>query len=444
MSALARYFKDQGKTVCGYDKTETSLTKELLREGMEITFSDQVETIPALVKNQKEKVTVVYTPAIPKDSIQYNWFLNNGFEVLKRSVVLGNITANTYNISVAGTHGKTTTSCMVAHLFKTANIPFAAFLGGISTDLGSNYFNSGLLPDGRQITVTEADEFDRSFLTLTPDLAVITSMDADHLDIYGKDESVKESFRAFAKKLKPDGTLFHSFGLQELLPQEIYRKSYGLKAGTIHAEQIRFEKGYFLFDLWFEDDVYHNVKLSIPGWHNVVNALAAASIARKMGASEDAIRKGLSTFKGVKRRFEYIVNTLNVVYIDDYAHHPSELKAIISSVRKMYPEKKITGIFQPHLYSRTRDFCQGFAESLDLLDEALVMPIYPARELPIPGVNSEMILQQMKLGNKAICQRKHIISELDKRGIEVLLTLGAGDIDLEPEKIKNWINEKYQ
>jgi UDP-N-acetylmuramate--alanine ligase len=441
MSALARYFNQMGHLVFGYDKTPSELTDKLQSEGITITFEDAVSSLPQEIIEKKGDAQIVYTPAIPKDHVQYNWLLANGFMAKKRSVVLGEISTNTFNIAVAGTHGKTTTSCMIAHLLNTAGIPFSAFLGGVSADLGSNYFNSGKTKEGIQITVTEADEFDRSFLTLSPDISIITSTDADHLDIYGRAEEVKKSFYDFAHRLEKDGTLYHAFGLHDDLPKDINRISYGIDKGSIHAEQVRFENGKFLFDLYIDNTVFRYVNLAVPGWHNVENAVVAAAVAHQLGASEDDIKKGLSTFKGVKRRFEYIKNDEQGIFIDDYAHHPTELNAIISSVKRMYPDKKITGIFQPHLYSRTRDFVDGFAASLDLLDEAILMPIYPARELPIAGVESDMILEKMQNKHAIVCGREGLIARLSQSKVEVLLTLGAGDIDREIGKLKIWMNE---
>lgn len=441
MSALARYFNELGHPVFGYDKTPSELTQKLQSEGIYITFEDSVASLPPQIIENKDLTQVVYTPAIPKEHVQYNWLLANGFTAKKRSVVLGEISNNTFNIAVAGTHGKTTTSCMVAHLLNTAGIPFSAFLGGVSADLGSNYYNTGKTVKGIQITVTEADEFDRSFLTLSPDISIITSTDADHLDIYGKAEEVKKSFYDFAHRLEKDGTLYHAFGLHDDLPNDINRISYGIDKGTIHAEQVRFENGKFLFDLYIGNDVFRFVNLAVPGWHNVENAVAAAAVAHQLGATEEDIKKGLATFKGVKRRFEYIKNEEHGIFIDDYAHHPTELNAIISSVKRMYPNKKITGIFQPHLYSRTRDFAAGFAASLDLLDELLLMPIYPARELPIAGVESEMILEKMQNKQAIICGKDDLIARLSQSKVEVLLTLGAGDIDREIVKLKQWMDE---
>jgi UDP-N-acetylmuramate--alanine ligase len=442
MSALARYFNQIGHPVFGYDKTPSSLTDKLQSEGISITFQDELSTIPNEIKECRTTAQVVYTPAIPKDNLQFNWLINNGFVLKKRAVVLGEISSNTFNIAVAGTHGKTTTSCMVAHLLNTAGIPFSAFLGGVSADLGSNYFNSGKTKEGIQITITEADEFDRSFLTLSPDISIITSTDADHLDIYGKAEEVKKGFYDFANRLENNGMLYHAFGLHKDLPQNINRKSYGIDNGTIRAEQVRFENGKFLFDLYIDNDVFRYVSLAIPGWHNVENAIAAAAVAYQLGASEEAIKAGLASFKGVKRRFEYIKNDSEGVFIDDYAHHPTELNAIITSVKRMYPSKKITGIFQPHLYSRTRDFVDGFAASLDLLDTVILMPIYPARELPIDGVSSEMILARMHNKNVSICDKHNLIACLSQNKVDVLLTLGAGDIDREIGKLKIWMDEE--
>jgi UDP-N-acetylmuramate--alanine ligase len=441
MSALARYFNQMGHPVFGYDKTPSELTDKLQSEGVTITFEDAVASIPNEIIDNNGVAQIVYTPAIPKDHVQYNWLLANGFTAKKRSVVLGEISNNTFNIAVAGTHGKTTTSCMVAHLLRTAGIPFSAFLGGISADLGSNYFNTGKTAEGIQITVTEADEFDRSFLTLSPDISIITSTDADHLDVYGKAEDVKKSFYDFANRLEKEGVLYHAFGLHDDLPKEVNRISYGIDKGSIYAEQVRFENGKFLFDLYIGNDVFRYVNLAVPGWHNVENAVVASAVAHQLGATEEDIKKGLASFKGVKRRFEYIKNDEQGIFIDDYAHHPTELNAIISSVKRMYPDKKITGIFQPHLFSRTRDFVDGFAASLDLLDQVLLMPIYPARELAIEGVESEMILEKMQSKNASICSKEALIERLSESRVEVLLTLGAGDIDREIGKLKQWMDE---
>lgn len=443
MSAIARHFNESGFRVAGYDKTPSDLTAQLEAEGIEISFLDDFESVPADFKDISS-CSVVYTPAIPADNQILNGFRSAGFALKKRSVMLGEISRDTFNIAVAGTHGKTTTSCLVSHLLHTAQIPFSAFLGGVSSDLGSNYFNSGVRVDGVKITVTEADEFDRSFLTLNPDISIITSTDADHLDIYGKESEVKKSFADFAGKLKPGGALFHAAGADVALPDYGGHFSYGINRGDYSAREVRFEKGQFIFNLHLPNAQYKNMVLSIPGWHNVENAVAAAAVAHYLGADESSIRLALRTFKGVKRRFEFVKNDDDGIFIDDYAHHPTELSAIISSVKKMYPDKKITGIFQPHLYSRTRDFADGFAESLSMLDRVILMPIYPARELPTQGVNSEMILNRMNHPNAGICSRESLTEVLSQQPVEVLVTLGAGDIDREIKRLKVWMDGRNQ
>ncbi len=436
MSAIARYFHAIGIPVSGYDRTSTQLTQALEQEGIPVMYSDD----PNMIHPEFMDADIVYTPAIPKDSQLFNWFRNRGNSISKRSEILGFISRQGFNISIGGTHGKTTTSCLVSHLLRTGNVHFTAFLGGVSSDLGSNYFNS-CTPEEPLCTVTEADEFDRSFLTLRPDISIITSTDADHLDIYGKPDEVRLSFEAFAACLQKDGTLFQRDGLRVPVPTNVRSITYGCESGDLQAINIRLEAGYFQFDLKGDGFLWKDLELGIPGYHNVENATAAIGVARIMGVNELAIREGLRSFRGVKRRFEYIFRTENLVYIDDYAHHPTELNAIIGSVRKMYPNRKITGIFQPHLYSRTRDFAEGFAASLEALDRVWIMPIYPARELPIPGVSSEMILNLMNHPMAGICDRKDILQVLKSEKQEVILTLGAGDIDLEVEKIKHWLHE---
>lgn len=441
MSAIARYFNAKGKSVSGYDKTHTPLTDELQAEGISIHFDDTLEAIPSHVRNQTEEVLIVMTPAVPATHNGLNFFRNNGFAIKKRSEVLGLLTQQSYTVAVAGTHGKTTTSSMIAHILRDSGIDCTAFLGGITKNYNSNL----LLPtknnqESSNVVVVEADEYDRSFLTLHPDLAVITSMDADHLDIYGDKSFLEESFRLFANQVKAGGTLIAKQGLPLNNDKAI---SYSIKEqAEFKAENIRVEKQYYTFDLVGPSITLKNLQLGLPGTHNVENAVAAVAVALKMGISGDNIKKALASFTGVKRRFDYQVRTEQLVYIDDYAHHPEELKACINSVKEMFPEKKITGIFQPHLFTRTRDFADGFSESLSLLDELLLMEIYPARELPIEGVNSAMLLEKMSLKNKMICANEELLKEVEKRDIEVLLTLGAGDIDQFVEPLKKMLIEK--
>ncbi len=441
MSAIARYFNAKGKSVSGYDKTSTPLTDELQAEGIQIHFDDTLESIPFPIRNQKEEVLVIMTPAVPESHNGLNFFKNGGFTIKKRSEVLGILTEQSYTIAVAGTHGKTTTSSMIAHILKASNVDCTAFLGGITKNYNSNL----LLPSKNNeqptnIVVVEADEYDRSFLTLHPDITVITSMDADHLDIYGDKSFLEESFRLFANQTKSGGILIAK---QDLPLNNDKAISYSiLKPAEFKAENIRVEKQYYTFDLVTPSGTIKDLQLGLPGTHNVENAVAAVTVALKMGISNDHIKKALASFTGVKRRFDYQVRTEKLVYIDDYAHHPEELKACIHSVKEIFPNKKITGIFQPHLFTRTRDFADGFAESLSLLDELLLMEIYPARELPIEGVNSEMLLKKMSLKNKMICSKEELVREVEKRNIEVLLTLGAGDIDQFVEPLKKMLEKR--
>jgi len=426
MSAIARYLNQAGNRVLGYDRVRTPLCSELEREGMPIHYEDCIENIPSELT--PENTLVIYTPAIPKDSAQLNYFKTKEYTLNKRSEILGLITSDSYNISVAGTHGKTTTSALISHLLHHSGVHFGAFLGGLSTNLGSNYFNS-CRPNEKAVTVTEADEFDRSFLTLSPNLAVITSMDADHLDIYGTGDELKKSFFDFIQKIEQGGKLFLRHGLSHPQIDEISVFTYGINQGDYKAVNVRVENGWFLFDFETTEISWPNLKLGIPGNHNIENALAAIAVALEMNLNREQITDGLKTFKGVKRRFEFICREPDFVYIDDYAHHPTELEAFIKSVRMLYPDKKITGVFQPHLYSRTKDFAAGFAESLSLLDEAILLDIYPARELPMEGVTSDIIFDKITGNRKHKATKENVLELLKTLDPEVLVTMGAGDID---------------
>lgn len=426
MSAIARYLNQAGNRVLGYDRVRTPLCSELEREGMPIHYEDCIENIPSELT--PENTLVIYTPAIPKDSAQLNYFKTKEYTLNKRSEILGLITSDSYNISVAGTHGKTTTSALISHLLHHSGVHFGAFLGGLSTNLGSNYFNS-CRPNEKAVTVTEADEFDRSFLTLSPNLAVITSMDADHLDIYGTGDELKKSFFDFINKIEPQGKLFLKYGLSHPNIDEISVFTYGINQGDYKAVNVRVENGWFLFDFETTEISWPNLKLGIPGNHNIENALAAIAVALEMNLNREQITNGLKTFKGVKRRFEFICREPDFVYIDDYAHHPTELEAFIKSVRMLYPDKKITGVFQPHLYSRTKDFADGFAKSLSLLDEAILLDIYPARELPMEGVTSDIIFDKITGNRKHKATKENVLELLKTLDPEVLVTMGAGDID---------------
>jgi len=428
MSGLARYFAHLGCIVCGYDKTPTNLTDDLCNEGIQITFEDNCENIPKTFRNVDEGTLIIYTPAIPKDSEILNFFQRKGFTLYKRSQVLGLISKGRFTIGVAGTHGKTTTSCMVAHILKDSGTDCSAFLGGIA----SNY-QTNVLFGNNDIVVVEADEYDRSFLTLYPDIAIVTSMDADHLDIYGDHSQLTESFRLYASQIKPGGTLINRKGL----PLENGFTYSITETAQAMAQNIRVEAGDFYFDFVSGDVIIENIKLGIAGLHNIENAVAASKVGLLLGVSSDAIKSALGSFKGVKRRFEYIVKTAEHIYIDDYAHHPEELRAAISSIKKLYPNKKLTTIFQPHLYTRTRDFVEGFAEVLDMSDEVLLLDIYPARELPIEGVTSAIILDLMKLENRQIISKEAVIEKVTSEQPELLLTVGAGDIDQLVQPLKS-------
>jgi len=437
MSALARYFIHLGKHVAGYDKTATDLTSLLITEGIEIHFTDNVNLITDTYKD-KSKTLVIYTPAVPTDHKELNYFRQEGFSVLKRAEVLGLITCNYKAIAIAGTHGKTTVSSMVAHILKQSEVDCNAFLGGISKNYNSNL----LLSNSSEFAIVEADEFDRSFLHLQPTFAVITSADADHLDIYGNKESIKQSFEQFIQQIVPKGKLVikKNIDVDSFQNKEIQRFEYAIEGpADFYAENIIGNDGFYTFNLVTPFGKLENLQLGIPGLLNVENAIAAVSMAILAGVKEVELQNALKSFAGIKRRFDYQIKTNDLVYIDDYAHHPEELKATILSVKKIYPTKKITGIFQPHLYSRTRDLADGFVESLGLLDELILLDIYPARELPIEGVSSEMIFNRIKLKNKVLCAKKDLLEVIKKSSIEVLLTMGAGDIDTMVEPIKNML-----
>ena len=425
MSALARYFNGRGAEVHGYDKTETLLTKKLVEEGMQIHYAEEVSQVPDGVD------LVVYTPAVPASHKELVFFRASGIPVKKRAEVLGIISRGMKTVAVAGTHGKTTTSSILAYLLRCGGIDCTAFLGGIAMNFGSNFVEGH-----SDWVVVEADEFDRSFLHLSPNIAVILSMDADHLDIYGDRETLLETgFRAFAAKVEKGGRLYVHYRWLEELGDWPFAESYGIGQGTYRSENVRVEDGYFTFDYRSPSHHIDGLQLALPGRHNVENATAALSVALQLGVEEAAIREGLRSFRGIRRRFEILYRSEGRAYIDDYAHHPSELAAAIGAARELFPGKRITGIFQPHLYSRTRDFADGFAEALDQLDEILLVEIYPARELPIEGVESRLLLSKMKKREKRLASKAGLLEEVEKSHPEVLLTLGAGDIDTFREPI---------
>ncbi|MEI7524669.1 MAG: UDP-N-acetylmuramate--L-alanine ligase [Mariniphaga sp.] len=427
MSALARYFKFIGKLVDGYDKTLSPLTLELEKEGIPIHYNDDLTKVPP--HSEKDTTVVIYTPAVPNDFAEFCYFRENGFSVYKRSAVLGLLTAGRRCIAIAGTHGKTSVTTMTAHLLKQSHVDCSAFMGGISKNYGTNL----LLPGNNSpYIVVEADEFDRSFLQLHPELAVVTWMDADHLDIYGDHQTMIEAFAEFISQIQKNGTLLYRQGLKIDCKwnNDIHYYSYSVsEPADFEAIQIRIINGAYHFDLKTPSGVIPDLSLTYPGLMNVENAVASCGMALLSGVTPEEIRNALAHYSGVVRRFDVRYSGKKTIYIDDYAHHPRELEATIRSVRDLYPGKRITGIFQPHLFSRTNDFAADFAAALDLLDDALVMEIYPARELPMAGVDSGIILDKMKLASKLRCQKGDFPNLLEKYHPEILLTLGAGDID---------------
>lgn len=427
MSALARYFAKRGCVVCGYDKTKTALTTKLEQEGILISFLDDIGTLPAAFSEKYADTLIVYTPAIPQDLALLSFFKSKGFALKKRSEVLGIISEGMYCVAVAGTHGKTTTSAMLAHILTDTGFGCTAFLGGILTNYDTN-----VLYGKNNVMVVEADEYDRSFLTLHPDLAIITSMDADHLDIYGDERNLHESFQLFAGQLKENGRLF----VQHSLPMDGITYS-ATDQSAISANNIRVEDGNFVFD--FEDgyNTIKDLKLAMPGKHNVENATAAIGAALSLGIRTKLVKKAIANFKGVKRRFETVVKTESQIYIDDYAHHPSELAACFDAVRQLYPAKKLTVIFQPHLYTRTRDFADEFGKVLSTADEVILLEIYPARELPIAGIDSQFLLDKITIANKQKCAKESVLDLIKAKNPELILTVGAGDIDTLVTPIKN-------
>ncbi|MDP3473478.1 MAG: UDP-N-acetylmuramate--L-alanine ligase [Algoriphagus sp.] len=444
MSALARWFRHEGYPVAGYDKTPSPLTEELEKEGMVISFNDSAADIPIEFTSNPDEVLVVWTPAIPKNSVLLNFFQAH-YQLKKRSEVLGMITKDFYTIAVAGTHGKTSTSSLIAHLLKSAGKPVAAFLGGITQNYNSNLILPGKSKEAT-LVVVEADEFDRSFLKLHPNEAVVTSADADHLDIYGDEATILDGFRDFIKLVDKKGKLYiqsHAwYRLGENMGISAGIREYGLRSSGIHADNIIAKPGIFLFDYMGTKAQIKGLELHIPGFHNVENALVAIAIAIDHGVSENQIREGIKSFKGVKRRFEIHSTVPGHIYIDDYAHHPEEIKACLSSVRAMYPTQRLTVIFQPHLFTRTRDFAAGFSESLSLADEVVLLDIYPARELPIEGVTSAMLLDGIQTGKKTLVNKEQVMDYLLESRPEVLVTMGAGDIDRLVPGIAAWMDSR--
>ena len=434
MSALARFFRERGVTVKGYDRTETELTKQLAEEGIEVHYKDDAELL------YKETELVVYTPAVPADSVELNWYRDNNYPVYKRSDVLEWITASLHAVTVAGTHGKTTTSTMIAYLLRETGYGCNAFLGGISVNYDRNYWSSET-----DCAVIEADEYDRSFLKLHPDVAVLTSMDPDHLDIYGTVEEMEKAFVQYTNNIKQGGTLIVKGGLQHTSEMGGASKlTYSLQAGNaaIYATNIMQQDGGYSFNIIGSNWSINDMHLSIGGIHNIENAVAAIAVTQVMGISKDAVKKALPGFRGVKRRFEYVVKNDRVVYIDDYAHHPEELMALIQSAKHMFANRKCVIAFQPHLYSRTRDLADGFAKSLDMADRVILLDIYPARELPISGVTSNIIAKKMTKTKPIILSKEGLLDYVRHTPLELFITAGAGNIDQLVAPVKEILETK--
>ena len=440
MSALVRYFLSKGKKVGGYDRTPSELTMKLIEEGADIHYEEAPEKIPDEFKNPGNTL-VVYTAAMPEDHMLLQYFRKHGFTIYKRAQVLGMLTRSSKGLCAAGTHGKTTTSTMTAHLLHQSPVGCDAFLGGISKNYGTNL----LLSDNSAYVVIEADEFDRSFHWLSPYATIITSTDADHLDIYGTEEAYLESFNHYTSLIQPGGALIIREGirLQPRLQEGVRLYTYSSESGDFHAENIRIGGGEIVFDYVSPLGNISDVQLGVPVAINIENGIAAMALAQLGGVSNEDIKTGMASFRGVDRRFDFKIKTDKVVYLSDYAHHPEEIKQSILSMRALYGDKKLTGIFQPHLYTRTRDFYQEFAESLSLLDEVILTDIYPARELPIEGVSSQLIYDNLRPGiDKTLCTKEEVIDILKKKEIEVLMTLGAGDIENYAPQICEILNER--
>jgi len=435
MSAIARYYNSKGVIVAGYDKNPTPLTQTLIKEGISIHFDENTEVVRRLFGNTpQDDILCIFTPAVPADHVELSWLQENNFRLIKRSLALAEIVNEYRCVAVAGTHGKTTTSSMIAHILTESGMGCQAFLGGIA----SNYNSNLILHPTSDIAVVEADEFDRSFLALSPDIATVTSVDADHLDIYGDANQMHEAFSEFAQKVNSEGKLFTQFDIPAF--RHPHETQYSVEGDSkVKADNISVKDGTYHFDYQSDTTSIANCALGLPGRHNVENVTAAIAVCLQLGVEPDAIKKAVASYRGVKRRFEVQVKKEDCVYIDDYAHHPTELRATIRSAREMYPNKKITGIFQPHLFSRTQDFADEFAESLALLDQVILLPIYAARELPIPGVNSQMLLDKISGTPKKLMDKSDLLTQLKNSAPEVLLTLGAGDIDQLVEPIRSML-----
>lgn len=436
MSALARYFKGQGKMVCGYDKTSTPLTDALSNEGIEVHFTDDVSQIPNNID------LVIYTPAIPADLMELNYLQSSDVPLKKRAEVLGLISKDKRSIAVAGTHGKTTVSSMIAHILNHSSVGCNALLGGIA----KNYTSNIILNPDSDLMVVEADEYDKSFLQLQPDYAVITAMDADHLDIYDNFNNLADTFNQFIQRINENGKLLTNKKLASKFTtnsKSLTTYTYSLEnQADFYAHNINLVEGNYCFDIITPFGEIKEITLGMAGLINVENAIAASALALLSGAKENEIQEALKSFSGIHRRFDYQIKREDLIYIDDYAHHPEEINRFTSSVRDLYPNKKILGIFQPHLYSRTRDFADEFAKSLNLLDEVILLPIYPAREIPIEGIESSIILNKINSKNKSIVEKENILNKIDNKSFDILLTIGAGDIDKLVEPIKKHLTHK--
>lgn len=436
MSALARYFVSQGKQVAGYDRISTTMTDKLAREGIDIHFEDRSVLIPEAFRNP-ERTLVVYTPAVPENHQQLHYFRKRGFRVIKRAVALGEVFNTGRGIGVAGTHGKTSISAMLAHILHQSTLGCNAFLGGISKNTSSNFY----LDPASKVIIAEADEYDRSFLTLFPEIAVVSSMDADHLDIYHSEENIRKGFESFIAQIREKGKLIHKQGLTPEVPDHIERITYDVEdtRADYHTRKLIPHGIGSRFTVVTPDLIIPQIQLGIPGLLNVENALAAVAVAHQLGLAPEVIAKNLSAYKGVERRFDLQVHREGRIYIDDYAHHPEEIKAFLGSVKRLFPGKKLTGIFQPHLYSRTRDFADEFAKSLELLDVLILMEIYPAREEPIPGVTSSVIFNSVGLKDKYLVSREQVLKVLMEQEPGLLVTMGAGDINQFVKPIREWM-----
>lgn len=429
MSALARYFKYIGKQVSGYDKTPSMLTSELIESGINIHFEDNINLIPS--DYHVENTLVIFTPAVPKSHSEWNYFIERNYEIKKRAEVLGIITKDTFSFAVAGTHGKTTTSSILGHILYESGADVTAFVGGIVEN-----YNSNLIGTGKTVTVVEADEFDRSFLHLHPDIACVTSMDADHLDIYGTSDAIEDSFREFASKVEDKNNLF----ITKELPLEGVQCAIN-EDGVYKAYNVRIEDGSYVFDVQTPSEIIKDLHFGLPGKHNLMNGLMAIAMAKTYGTPTESIAKAIASFRGIRRRFSYQIKSDKLVYIDDYAHHPTEINAVHQAVRELYPGKKVLAIFQPHLFSRTKDFVDGFAESLSKFDEVFLMDIYPARELPMEGVTSEWLLGKMTNSNKKIVAKNDLLAQIKANDAPIIVTIGAGDIGEMVPSIKQILNE---